>query len=178
MIKLTEDLRNQLVKYIQRKFTNIPDIYNLADDIVNEAWLKVTCRNNVSNGTDMSQLMNFGYLSMICIRLAYRLYREKHNQSLDTIDLLISEQDVVEQIISHEQASLVLQSLDTLREIEKRIVMLRYYSDCSFAEISRKTGININTVLTMHRRALEKLRPRLSKILDYHEEYYNPFDRH
>jgi len=81
--------------------------------------------------------------------------------------LLISEDEVIKQIIEHEQASEVLESLDTLRAIERTILTLRYYEDCSFAEISRKTGIKINTVLTTHYRALEKLRPRLSKLLDY-----------
>jgi len=72
--------------------------------------------------------------------------------------------------MAREEAGEVLASLDALREIERQILMLRYYEDCSFAEISRQTGVKLNTVLTIHYRALEKLRPRLSKIID-HRKY-------
>ena len=149
-----EELRGELVRYIRRKFTNIANIADLAEDIVHDAFLLVK---------DDSQY-NFGYLSAVCVRLAYREYKRQKQQNIDHIDVLISEDDVVEQVIEREEASEILASLDTLREIERTILVLRYYEDCSFAEISRKTGINLNTVLTTHYRALEKLRPRLNKI--------------
>lgn len=154
-----EDLRRELVRYIRSKFQNIDDIANLAEDIVHDAYLLVS---------DDSKL-NFGYLSTVCIRLAYREYKRQKNQETDYIDLLVSEDDVVLQVMEHEQAAAVLESLDTLREIERVILTLRYYEDCSFAEISRQTGIKLNTVLTTHYRALDKLRPRLSKFIDCRE---------
>jgi len=110
---------------------------------------------------------NFGYLSTVCIRLAYREHKKQKRQDIDYIDLLVSEDDVVEQVMAREDATEVLASLDTLREIERKILTLRYYEDYSFAEISRQTGVKLNTVLTTHYRALEKLRPRLSKIIDH-----------
>ena len=152
-----EELRNELICYIRRKFSNLYNIYNLAEDIVHDAFLLVKKDDQI----------NFGYLSTVCIRLAYREYKRQKRQDIDYIDLLISEDDVINQILEIESASDVLASLDTLRDIEKTIVTLRYYEDCSFAEISRKTGIKLNTVLTMHYRALEKLRPRLSKMIHY-----------
>ena len=149
-----EELRGELVRYIRRKFTNLDNIADLAEDLVHDAFLLAK---------EDSQY-NFGYLSAVCVRLAYREYKRQKHQTTDYIDLLVSENDVVEQVMEREEASAVLASLETLREIERTIVTLRYYEDCSFAEISRKTGIKLNTVLTAHYRALEKLRPRLSKI--------------
>jgi RNA polymerase sigma-70 factor (ECF subfamily) len=154
-----EELRNELIRFVRRKFSNIHNIADVAEDIVHDAFLLVKKDDQV----------NFGYLSMVCIRLAYREYKRQKKQVVDYIDLLVSEDDVARQIIECEKASEVLASLDTLREIERTILTLRYYEDCSFAEISSKTGVKLNTVLTTHYRALEKLRPRLSRLIDYRE---------
>ena len=159
-----EELRYKLVSYIKRKFSNLNNIADIAEDIVHDAFLVV--KND--------DQLNFGYLSIVCIRLAYREYKRQKHQMLDYVDLLISEDDVTEQIIERDNASEVLSSLDTLREIEKTILTLRYYEDCSFSEISKRTGIKLNTVLTTHYRALEKLRPRLSKLVDFN---YKPVEK-
>jgi len=156
------ELRHELVSYIRRKFTNLYNITNLAEDIVQDAFLLAD-----------EARYNFGYLSAICVRLAYREYKRQKRQETDYIDLLISEDEVVTQVMESETAAAVLASLDTLREVESRILTLRYYEDCSFAEISRKTGIKLNTVLTTHYRALEKLRPRLSKIISFEDYLQN-----
>jgi len=152
-----EELRLELVSYIRRKFSNINNITDIAEDIVHDAFLLVKDDSGY----------NFGYLGAICVRLAYREYKRQKRQETDYIDLLVSEDDVVAQVMERESATEVLASLDTLREIERKILILRYYDDCSFAEISRKTGVKLNTVLTTHYRALEKLRPRLSKLIKY-----------
>ena len=154
-----DDLRKELVHFIRRKFSNLYNISNLAEDIVHDAFLLTTNESQY----------NFGYLSTVCIRLAYREYKRQKRQTTDYIDLLISEDDVVRQVMERETASAVLESLDSLREIERTILTLRYYEDCSFAEISRKTNVKLNTVLTIHYRALEKLRPRLGRLICYDE---------
>ena len=154
-----DDLRRELVGYIRRKFSNLYDIAVLAEDIVHDAFLLVKDES----------LWNFGYLQTVCVRLAYREYKRQKRQETDYVDVLIGEDDVVEQVMAAELASAVLASLDTLREIEQRILMLRYYEDCSFAEISRRTGVKINTVLSVHYRALEKLRPRLATVINFNE---------
>ena len=154
-----EELRRELVRFIRRKFSNLNNITDLAEDIVHDAFLLVKNESHI----------NFGYLSTVCVRLAYREYKRQKRQETDYIDLLVSEEDVVSQVMERESATEVLASLDTLREIERKILVLRYFEDCSFAEISRKTGIKLNTVLTSHYRALEKLRPRLSKFINYRE---------
>ena len=158
-----EELRNELLRYIKRKFSNLQNITDIAEDIVHDGFLLVKNEDQI----------NFGYLSTVCIRLAYREYKRQKRQEVDYVDLLISEDDVTEQIIEREKASEVLESLDTLRKVERTILTLRYYEDCSFAEISYITGIKLNTVLTTHYRALEKLRPRLSKLFDYN---YQPIE--
>ena len=150
-----DELRKKLLRFIRRKFSNLDNITELAEDIVHDAFLVVKHEDQY----------NFGYLSTVCIRLAYREYKRQKKQTIDYIDLLVSEDDVVEQVMEREEASAILVSLDSLREIERTILTLRYYEDYSFAEISRKTNVKLNTVLTIHYRALEKLRPRLSRLI-------------
>jgi RNA polymerase sigma-70 factor (ECF subfamily) len=163
--RLVEELRRELISFIRHKFSNLYNIGDLAEDIVHDAFLLVKNESQC----------NFGYLSAVCVRLAYREHKKQKRQKTDYIDLLVSEDDAVEQVMAREVASEVLASLDTLREIERKIVTLRYYEDCSFAEISRKTGVKLNTVLTAHYRALEKLRPRLSKLITHDEFRIIPY---
>ena len=151
-----DELRRELLRFIRYKFSNLNNIADLAEDIVHDAFLLVKNESQY----------NFGYLSTVAVRLAYREYKKQKRQEADYIDLLVSEDDVVTQVMERENASEVLASLDTLREIERKILTLRYYEDYSFAEISRQIGVNLNTVLTTHYRALEKLRPRLSKVIN------------
>ena len=151
-----DELRRELLRFIRYKFSNLNNIADLAEDIVHDAFLQVKNESQY----------NFGYLSTVSVRLAYREYKKQKRQETDYVDLLVSEDDVVTQVMERENASEVLASLDTLRDIERKILTLRYYEDYSFAEISRQISVNLNTVLTTHYRALEKLRPRLSKVIN------------
>jgi len=72
-----------------------------------------------------------------------------------------------------EDTVVILQSLQTLKQIEQIIISERYYGEFSFREISERHGINLNTVLSHHRRALEKLRPTLAKYFTFSEPRYH-----
>ncbi|MEC1720072.1 sigma-70 family RNA polymerase sigma factor [Schinkia azotoformans] len=57
--------------------------------------------------------------------------------------------------------SLSLQELiETLQEDEKSIVLLRYYNDCTFKEISDLLNIPLGTAKSVLYRALDKLRKK------------------
>jgi DNA-directed RNA polymerase specialized sigma24 family protein len=64
----------------------------------------------------------------------------------------------------------VLESLKALRDIERVVITQRYYGDFSFAEIAKVNGLKLNTVLSHHRRALDKLRPQLTKLLYFRKD--------
>ena len=129
-------------------------------------------------GSYESNKENFGYLSVVCIRLAYRKFMA---QSADFGQVyldaegtsLLDETDIVDEIIHVEDTITVLESLKTLWAVERIVITQRYYGCFSFAEIAKRNGLKLNTVLSHHRRALEKLRPGLTKLLGYgKEEYY------
>lgn len=161
-----EKLRFALIEYLKKKFYSRSFISNAAEDIVNEAFSTVSAD---------SRKCNFGYLSKVCVHIAYRLFKQiDYDQARripfdDALDFM-DDKDVVDEIIANENTSEILASLETLKQIEYIIVMQRYYGDFSFAEIAELNHIKLNTVLSHHRRALEKLRPRLSAFANGREK--------
>ncbi|MCL1986937.1 MAG: sigma-70 family RNA polymerase sigma factor [Firmicutes bacterium] len=154
----TEELRQNLVAYIKRKFYTRRNIVDMADDIVNQTFLEIMHAQN-----DESKL-NFGYMSVACLRTAYRLYHKNDQDSniLVSFELtapLVDESNFVAEIEQAEDTAFILQSLQTLKKIEQIIINERYYGDFSFREISERHNINLNTILSHHRRALSKLKP-------------------
>ena len=156
-----ENLRAELIAYIKRKFYTRRNITDMADEIVNQAFCDVA-----------AEKYNFGYMSTACIRVAYKVFHrnDKDNNRLVNLDLtapLIDENSFVEEIEKAEDTQFILESLQTLKQVEQIIIKERYYSNFSFREIAQRNSINLNTVLSHHRRALEKLRPTLSKYFQF-----------
>ena len=154
-----ECLRGNLILYVKRKFRTRRNIIEIADEIVNQAFLNVTKAAGFT-----AAHYNFGYMSVACIRAAYKVFHRNDNEdevmlSFDLTMPLIDEDCFVEEIENAEDTELILQSLQTLKQIERIVIHERYYGDFSFREISERHGIKLNTVLSHHRRALEKLRP-------------------
>ncbi|ADL52991.1 RNA polymerase sigma factor [Clostridium cellulovorans] len=163
------ELRDKLLRFIKAKFWSRAGIAECAEDIVDEAFLALLENKDYSIDKE-----NFGYLSVVCIRIAFKYFKklddnEKYKISLDACLDFISEEDFVEDIMRNEDTSEVLKSLEILKEIERIIISQRYYGNYTFAEIAEKNGIKLNTVLSHHRRALQKLRPTFAKFFDFSE---------
>ena len=78
-------------------------------------------------------------------------------------------------------------ALAKLKAVEQKILDMKYYKSYTFREICEETGIKLNTVLSHHRRALNKLRPHFSNIFDIsykeksikkkvHKKYFKTLD--
>ena len=163
-------LYDSLLRLVRRKFAGYPNVASLADDIVNDAYIRLR-----SSKSYEPEKENYGYLSVVCIRLAYRKFMAQATDFgqvyLDAEGTsLLDEADIADEIIRAENVSAVLESLKVLRDIERIVVTQRYYGDLSFAEIANNNGLKLNTVLSHHRRALGKLRPQLTKLLGYRKE--------
>jgi RNA polymerase sigma factor (sigma-70 family) len=155
-----EELRAQLKAYICKKFYTRRNILDMADEIVNQAFLDILKLSDLS-------LINFGYLSAACLRRAYKVFHYRDREDgrttpLDNNTPLISEDNFVSEVEQTEDTAYVLVSLQTLKDVERIIVSERYYGCFTFREISERHGIKLNTVLSHHRRALAKLKPVLA----------------
>jgi len=169
---MDEELRNALLRLVRYKFAGYPNVALMADDIVHTAYMNLKSSKNYTPDKE-----NYGYLSVVCIRAAYRYFMaqatEFQNFSIDAEGTsLIDETDIVNEIIQTEDTEAILESLKTLRDIERIVITQRYYGDFTFAKIAEVNGLKLNTVLSHHRRALSKLRPRLTNILGYGKEQY------
>ena len=170
---MNDELRNSLINFIKQKFYSYPNVSLLADDIVQEAYLKLL----TSPGYAVDKV-NFGYLSTMCIRLAYRQFMsQSRNHAQLSLDIcgstLVSEEDFTKEILTSEDTKALLDSLNVLKAIERIVVTQRYYGDFSFAEIAEANNLKLNTVLSHHRRALGKLRPKLTQLLGLGKENLN-----
>ena len=67
--------------------------------------------------------------------------------------------------IGHETAEFVARSLDALPPDQREAVVLRVYGGLTFAQVAAVTQEPLSTVAARYRRALEKLRPCLQKLL-------------
>lgn len=155
------ELYEELIRYVRYKFASRPNIAEAGADIVGDVFLDFYARH----GKD-SDKENFGYLSVACIRQAYKRFKvwdAQRNIALDDCLHFLSDDDVVEEIIQSDDTDTVFKSLDVLKAIEKSVIIGRYYGDLKFSEIAESLGMNLSTVKSHHRRALEKLRRRLSK---------------
>jgi RNA polymerase sigma factor (sigma-70 family) len=161
------ELRKKLLEYVRRKFWSRAELVGFAEDIVADAFLDLYKSKRYSPDKE-----NFGYLSVACVRVAFRYFKAWDIQKRRAVDLdeclaFVSEDDFVDDIIRGSDTASVLASLETLKRIEKIIITQRYYSDFTFAEIADANGLKLNTVLTHHRRALEKLRPVLTAYFEF-----------
>ena len=164
------ELRNSLIKLIHYKFASYPNVLSLAEDIVQDAYLDLRGSNHYAPAKE-----NYGYLSMVCVRMAYRKFMAQEKDFGRVYfdaggTTLLDETDIVDELLKAEDASAVLESLKVLRDIERVVITQRYYGDFSFAEIAKRNGLKLNTVLSHHRRALGKLRSQLTPILGIGKE--------
>ena len=165
------ELRDALLQLVRHKFAGYPHVMLMAEDIVHDAYVRL--RSSKSYAPEKE---NYGYLSMVCIRLAYRQYMAHATGPLQAYPgaegtSLLDETDIAEEIIRTENAAAVLESLRILRDIERIVIMQRYYDDFSFSQIAEANGLKLNTVLSHHRRALGKLRPQLTHLIGYRKEH-------
>lgn len=80
------------------------------------------------------------------------------------LDIQIPWQDVETQIIQHAESTELLALVETLSYKLKAVIVLRYYHDYTFEEISEILAIPQGTVKSRHHAALQKLRQLKGRI--------------
>ena len=78
-------------------------------------------------------------------------------------DIRLSEGGIENNIIEEQKASQIRKMLDYLPDVQREVILLRFYEDLSFKEIAEKTGVSINTSLGRMRYALINLRKLVQK---------------
>lgn len=157
-----------LARNQQKLFSYIMTFVGSADkanDVFQETFLKV-----------ISKLRDGQYTASG--KFSYWLYRVAHNVIIDEVrkeksgkvsevydgnnlnklpaDLQYSCRE--QEYVAHQVLTDVHRLMDALPDVQKEVVFMKYFQDCSFKEIAEATGVSINTSLGRMRYALMNMR--------------------
>ena len=151
-----DQLLKDLKQYLLRKFSNINNIEFYCDDIIHDTYLIFVNRTAKMGSKEVAQVKNLGYLAKIAQRVAIKLY---NYEKRSLMDLKFEELEDTFREADQEITELLRKGQDLLNDMEIKVLEYRYYKEYSFSEISELCDIKVNTLLSHHRRALQKLRP-------------------
>ena len=168
-------LRDDLVRYVRSRFANVPGMDLACEDIVGEAFAAVLAGPRAAELSD-----NFAYLSRVASNLACRAWRAARRDSeldsgLGDPDLLEGAEGAEPPVFRDEAVAAIAASLEALRDVERSVIRQRYWEGLAFAEIARRSGLPLGTVLSLHHRALARLRPLVSRYFDDEAPGEGPF---
>lgn len=144
-----------------------------AEEIVQETFLRVFTNLERYDETQKFSTWIYRIGTNLCID---RLRKRKPSYSLDSemnegegtdwYSLLPSQEDTPdEQLLLSETQTQIRESIETLPEKYKAVVILRYLQDLSLQEISDVLSMPVTTIKTRLHRGREFLRKKLEKIL-------------
>ncbi len=143
---------------------------DIADDIFQETFTRaiMAIRNH--------KYQTSGKFSAWLIRIAHNLSVDKVRESKNSKttaqeefsqkilnNIQFSENACETKIIEEQNLKSVKKLLDYLPEVQREVVIMRFYEDLSFKEIAQKTNVSINTSLGRMRYALINLRKIIQK---------------
>lgn len=160
---------SQFIGYIKRRLSNVIDYYN-EEDILQDVFYSII------DGVDISRPIDniVGYIySSIRNRIIDLLRKKKlpvvNNASNRYVDDLIesiatdsSDDNPESSFEADETVEVIYKALELLSEEQKSIFILTELEGFTFREVSQRTGVSINTLLSRKRYAVNKLREILS----------------
>ena len=138
---------------------------DLADDIFQETFIKAITTIKRGKYTESGKFRS--WVSRIAHNLVIDYFRNEQKQSIisndeyeyDLFNNSKFSDDTIEMNMVKEQIhSDVKKLVDTLPEMQREVLNMRYYNDMSFKEIADKTGVSINTALGRMRYAILNMR--------------------
>ncbi len=159
--ELLQRHQNRIFSYI----LNIVKDKELADDLFQETFVKaiVTIKQGryTENGKFLAWIMRIAHNLTIDF---FRQEKQMAQVSCDNedIDILnrkeLSEETIEDTIVRHQILADVKVLVQSLPELQREVLEMRYYLNMSFKEIADATGVSINTALGRMRYAILNLR--------------------
>lgn len=150
-----------IYNYILFRVKNI----QLTEDIFQETFVKAI--TSIKRGFYSPSGKFRGWLSRIAHNLVIDHYRQLKNENTvsndeTSIDLLndksLCDSTIEDILIEMQISSDVRKIIRHLPDVQKEVLLMRYYQDLSFKEIAELTGVSINTALGRMRYALINMR--------------------
>lgn len=149
VVRAHRDRLFQHAAYITKDFP-------LAMDVVQEVFIKAMREPRFFDEDFKMKAWLFRVTSNLCFNLVRD--RRRRTAILDAAALKdSSDANQVEMVFTSEAQASILEAMERLTEAHKEILMLRYYSDLSYAEIADTLGVKLGTVMSRLSRAKTEL---------------------
>ncbi len=138
---------------------------DLAEDLFQETFVKAIMTIKQGRYTDTGKFS--AWLTRIAHNLIIDHYRQEKSENTvsadnDDTDLLnrrdLAEATIEDHLVEKQILKDVRKIIGILPASQREVVMMRYYKDMSFKEISEATGVSINTALGRMRYAIINMR--------------------
>ena len=136
-----------------------------AYDAVQEVFIRAIREKRFFNEDFRIKAWLYRVTSNLCFNLVRN--RKRRGAILESVPREESSApDQIEQVFASERQSEVLQAIDQMTNDHKEILLLRYYNDLSYAEISGVLDIKLGTVMSR----LSRARCRLLEVMEDNTE--------
>ena len=171
--KLADENRRLAMEMVVQKYRDrlfyhavyIVKDWEEAYDAVQEVFIRAIREKRFFNEDFRIKAWLYRVTSNLCFNLVRN--RKRRGAILESVPREESSApDQIEQVFASERQSEVLQAIDQMTDDHKQILLLRYYNDLSYAEISGVLDIKLGTVMSR----LSRARCRLLEVMEGNTE--------
>jgi RNA polymerase sigma-70 factor (ECF subfamily) len=155
-------------KYRERLFYHalyIVKDWEEAYDAVQEVFIRAIREKRFFNEDFRIKAWLYRVTSNLCFNLVRN--RKRRGAILESVPQPTSSAaDQIDQVFAGERKTEMMRAIDQMTAAHREILLLRYYSDLSYAEISETLDIKLGTVMSR----LSRARGRLLEVVETHPE--------
>lgn len=138
---------------------------DIANDIFQDTFVKAIMTIKQGRYTENGKFL--AWISRIAHNLIIDYYRQEKSENMQScdvedVDILnkkeLSEETIEDVIITDQIHSDVKHLVKILPDLQREVLLMRYYKNMSFKEIAEATGVSINTALGRMRYAILNMR--------------------
>lgn len=133
----------------------------LAADLTQDTFLKLI--EHIQQYRLTGKFINF--LLTIAVNTCNNHFKKKSPDmvDMDTLSAVPSNLNISEEVLRQEDAKILQQAIDRLPDMQKEVVILRFYHDRKLKEIAAITGVSLPTAKSRLKQGLDKLKRYLDK---------------
>ena len=133
----------------------------LAADLTQDTFLKLI--EHIQQYRLTGKFINF--LLTIAVNTCNNHFKKKSPDivDMDTLSAVPSNLNISEEVLRQEDAKIIQQAIDRLPDMQKEVVILRFYHDRKIKEIAAITGVSLPTAKSRLKQGLDKLKRYLDK---------------
>lgn len=134
---------------------------DIASDLTQDIFLKLV--ESLPRYRFIGKFQN--YLYTMAVNTCNNYLKKRHIEQIELTDNFTTDLDtsLIDEILHDERKETVQKALDLLPEIQREVVILRYYHDLKVKDIATITGVGVSTVQSRIYQGLRKLEKVLER---------------